>query len=117
MTDKCCGTCRHVLVHNGLPPCSDCAAGYTLWEAPAAEQQSPTWRPIAEMPEEWRDGRYVMVSNVDGIGDFEPFVARVVDDIWIDSGGYESCPTHYLDLAIPEITGEPLPAAPEVDRG
>jgi hypothetical protein len=64
---------------------------------------SPTWRPIAEMPEEWRDGRYVVAANVDGIGDFEPFLVQVADEVWVDSGGARLEPTHYLDLAIPEV--------------
>lgn len=71
---------------------------------------APTWRPIAEMPKEWRDGRPVLLSSniVPGCG---PFVGQWWrdgdgEDSWwcaVDATEWRDQPTHYLDLTIPEV--------------
>ena len=59
---------------------------------------APTWRPIAEMPPEWRDGRWVVLS----IG-WSPSICMFSDGAWRFLDGRYIEPTHYLDLAIPEV--------------
>ncbi len=59
---------------------------------------APTWRPIAELPEEWRDGRWVVLS----IG-WSPSICMFSDGAWRFLDGRYIEPTHYLDLAIPEV--------------
>lgn len=66
---------------------------------------APAWKPIAELPPEWRDGRRIIVE--DSYGD--KWVAHHPqptdsDRRWYsDGGGYLSPPVRYLDLAIPEV--------------
>ena len=82
------------------------AADRIAAEPVEATVPAPTWRPIAEMPKEWRDGRRVIVE--DSYGD--PWVARHPpskddDRRWFcDGGGYISPPVRYLDLTIPEVS-------------
>ena len=64
---------------------------------------APTWRPIAELPErhpEWLDGRDVVVW----VSGYHSVVAHHWDgDVWFAEFGGMIRPTHYLDLAIPEV--------------
>ena len=63
---------------------------------------APTWRPIAELPEAWRDGRDVLVESVGGM---QCVVRHSGGYWWLDTG--EDCLEVdvglYLDLAIPEV--------------
>ena len=72
---------------------------------------APAWRPIAEMPPEWRDGRLVRLGcSKDGneylcswAGPDEPLAPGWY--IWDgeDWTPLRVIPTHYLTLTIPEV--------------
>ena len=66
---------------------------------------APTWRPIAELPPEWRDGRLVLCQLSEGNwGDFDgfPVALKFEGSDWYDDIGTERDPVRYLTLAIPE---------------
>ena len=67
---------------------------------------APTWRPIAEMPPEWRDGRAVLCllpgGDCGGV-DPDPVCLRYEGVNWYDDTVTARCPVLYLDLAIPEV--------------
>ena len=61
---------------------------------------SPTWRPIAEMPKEWRDGRWVAIVE----SAHRPWKAAQWDNgALVDEDDCECDPTLFLDLTIPEV--------------
>ncbi len=67
---------------------------------------APTWRPIAEMPKEWRDRRAVLCllpgGDCGGV-DPDPVCLRYEGVNWYDDTVTTRCPVLYLDLAIPEV--------------
>lgn len=87
-------------LHEAAVARSALAAANRIAAEPVEETDAaPTWRPIAELPPEWRDGREVTLS---GYG--EKHVAAFDGLYWVTGHGRKVGPvTHYLDLAIPEV--------------
>lgn len=83
------------------------AAADRIAAEPAEETApAPTWRPIAEMPKEWRDRRAVLCllpgGDCGGV-DPDPVCLRYEGVNWYDDTVTTRCPVLYLDLAIPEV--------------
>lgn len=92
--------------------CDTCSEFYRCRDCGEELVPSPTWRPIAELPAEWRDGRTVRLGDADGNEYVCSWFPGPACDEW-RPGGWEiwtgdefarltAAPTHYLDLAIQE---------------
>ena len=80
------------------------AADRIAAEPVEATVPAPTWRPIAEMPAEWRDGRLVAIADAECCS-----LSRYEDGDWAEDStlytgnAYVTAPTHYLTITIPEV--------------